>query len=91
LTCINSEGPANATLGVALQPKKEQTVLSVKLLGSAVIVMLAATLGGCATPSSSDPAERHQHMRDAKQGATMPYQVPSETPRKPLHDHREMK
>jgi len=66
-------------------------MLSIKLFDSAAILMLATTLSGCATPSSNDPAQRHQHMRDAKQGPTMPYSPPGEEVRKPLHDHREMK
>ena len=60
-----------------------------KLLILAAASVLVATLTGCATYGS--PAEPHQHMRDAKQGSTYPAPAPGETPRKPLHDHREMK
>jgi hypothetical protein len=45
-------------------------------------------LSGCA---STGTAERHQHMRDAKQGSTLPDAAAGQTVRKPLHDHREMK
>lgn len=45
-------------------------------------------LSGCA---STGTAERHQHLRDAKQGSTLPDPVPGQPARKPLHDHREMK
>ena len=64
-------------------------MLSKKLVAAAAAVVLAAAASGCA---SSGPAERHQHLRDAKQGPAVP-QAGAETrlPRKPLHDHREMK
>jgi hypothetical protein len=63
----------------------------------ALAVLASAALSGCATTDGAaaagpSMAERHQHMRDAKQGAaasTLP--IDSTVARKPLHDHREMK
>ena len=66
-------------------------MLSRRALIPAVMIVFTSLLSACATSPSTDPADRHQHMRDAKQGATMPYQAPAEDVRKPLHDHREMK
>lgn len=61
-------------------------MLKTKLIATAIA--LTTVLSGCAT---SGPAERHQHMRDAKQGSTMPEPAADQPVRKPLHDHREMK
>ena len=55
---------------------------------TAAAIAVATILSGCAT---SGPAERHQHMRDAKQGSTLPEPAADQPVRKPLHDHREMK
>ena len=49
----------------------------------------ALALNGCATGTA--PTEPHQHMRDAKQGTTLPSPAAGATAPKPLHDHREMK
>ena len=49
----------------------------------------ALALNGCATGTT--PSEPHQHMRDAKQGATYPSAAAGATAPKPLHNHREFK
>ena len=59
------------------------------------ILLAFAGLSGCASTDSgaaagSSIAERHQHMRDAKQGAPAST-APIVAPKKLLHDHREMK
>jgi hypothetical protein len=53
------------------------------------LTALSVALSGCATGSS--PAEPHQHMRDAKQGSTLPTAAASTPAPTLLHDHREMK
>lgn len=53
------------------------------------VAAVSFALSGCATGSS--PAEPHQHMRDAKQGTTLPSAATGATAPKLLHDHREMK
>lgn len=60
-----------------------------KVLVVAAAIALVAGFTGCANWGSQ--AEPHQHMRDAKQGTTYPAPESTEAPRKPLHDHREMK
>jgi hypothetical protein len=53
-------------------------------------VAAIGALSACASPTGPS-AERHQHLRDAKQGASVTY-TPSQTPAPALlHDHREMK
>ena len=61
-------------------------MLNTKLLAAAIALTTIVT--GCAT---AGPAEPHQHMRDAKQGSTLPQPAADQPARKPLHDHREMK
>ena len=64
-------------------------MLTTRLLILAAAGVLAAGLAGCA--SFGSPAAPHQHMRDAKQGFAYPAPAADATPRKLLHDHREMK
>lgn len=54
-------------------------------------VAAVGALSACAAPS--DPsADRHQHLRDAKQGPALTYASAGERAApKLLHDHREMK
>ena len=49
----------------------------------------ALALNGCAAGTA--PSEPHQHMRDAKQGTTLPSPAAGASAPKLLHDHREMK
>ena len=58
------------------------------VLYTATAIAIAA-LTGCATTTT--PVDRHQHQRDAKQGATMPEAAAGATAPKLLHDHREWK
>jgi hypothetical protein len=56
----------------------------------AVAVVALGAVGACASPS--DPyANRHQHLRDAKQGPAMASIQTAVPAPKLLHDHREMK
>jgi hypothetical protein len=53
-------------------------------------IAVLASLGACASPG--DPsANRHQHLRDAKQGPAMSATQSTSSSPKLLHDHREMK
>lgn len=57
--------------------------------------LIAFTLTACATTDSGQTGsiqDRHQHLRDAKQGsAASSDSVVGQPAKKPLHDHREMK
>lgn len=71
-------------------------MLNIKLLATAAAIALTGALGGCATPGAADQpgpyAGRHNHLRDAKQGAAVPVSPESGAPAaKLLHDHREWK
>jgi hypothetical protein len=53
-----------------------------KLIAAAAAIAVVGALGGCATPdagsgSTSPYAGRHNHNRDAKQGAASAYTTPS--------------
>ncbi len=63
-------------------------MLKGKTILTAIAAIAVVTLGGCATGT---PAEPHQHMRDAKQGTTLPAPAADQPVAKPLHNHREMK
>jgi hypothetical protein len=69
-------------------PGTKTIIAIVGLVGFAALGGCASTDGGAAAGSSI--AERHQHMRDAKQGAPAST-APIVAPKKLLHDHREMK
>lgn len=66
---------------------KGMAMLTLKTLVAAAAAAVA--LNGCATGAA--PAEPHQHLRDAKQGVTLPSPAAGATAPKLLHDHREMK
>jgi hypothetical protein len=48
----------------------------------------ALALSGCAGWTTAEP---HQHLRDAKQGPTLPAPTAYAATPKPLHDHRDFK
>lgn len=57
-------------------------MLKAKLIAAAAAIALVGTLGGCASTdagagSTSPYAGRHDHNRDAKQGAASSYTTPS--------------
>lgn len=55
-------------------------MLKAKLIAAAAAAALVGALGGCATPDAgagSTYAGRHDHNRDAKQGAASSYTAPS--------------
>ena len=62
-------------------------IKNIVLYGATAIAIAALT--GCAT--NSTPVDRHQHLRDAKQGPGYAAPVGNTTTPKPLHDHREWK
>ena len=61
-----------------------------KWLYRAAAVAAIGVLGACALPGAPS-AERHQHLRDAKQGPVLSYAPVQATAPALLHDHREMK
>jgi len=64
-------------------------MLANRLLIFAAAGGLAAGLAGCG--SFGSPAAPQQHTSDAKQGFAYPAPAADATPRKLLHDHREVK
>jgi hypothetical protein len=61
------------------------------LISKWLVTLSAGALLGLSGCASTGTPERHQHLRDAKQGNTLPEPAAGLTVRKPLHDHREMK
>jgi hypothetical protein len=86
LTCIKCAGAPDGMLDLQFtaQLLKETAVFKAKLIAAAAAIALFGTLGGCATleagsGGTSPYAGRHDHNRDAKQGA-----APSYTPTAPV-------
>ena len=74
----------HAGFELTAQLLKETAVFKAKLIVAAAAITLVGTLGGCATleagsGGTSPYAGRHDHNRDAKQGA-----APSYTPTAPV-------
>ena len=61
-----------------------------KWLYRAAAVAAIGVLGACASPGGPS-AERHQHLRDAKQGPALSGAPVQATAPTLFHDHREMK
>lgn len=62
-------------------------MLKAKLIAAAAAMAMGAALGGCATAGAGDTAPyagRHNHQRDAKQGAAAPVTPAAPVMRKSL-------
>jgi hypothetical protein len=94
LICVKGRRHAGASIK-ASNDQPENIMLKTKTIVAALAIVGSVGLSGCASTDSaaaagSSIAERHQHMRDAKQGAPAST-APIVAPKKLLHDHREMK
>jgi len=66
-------------------------MLASKWLLRIAAVAAVAALGACASTTGDVSADRHQHLRDAKQGPALAAAPAAATAPTLLHDHREMK
>lgn len=71
-------------------------MMRTRTIAAALAILGLGGLSGCATTDDTAAngqsiAERHQHNRDAKQGAAASTSAAQQPAQKPLHDHRETK
>jgi tellurite resistance protein len=86
---VKGGGAQAVMLAWQFRPKENDMLASKWVVRLAAVVAVGA-LSACASPAGPS-AERHQHLKDAKQGPALSYAPTQAAAPVLFHDHREMK